>query len=123
VFLDVLLRSEESPGIATIYMDSEYHLEHRSKQGYKALLFDNPPGIRVFDADCQAAGISKNDTRGRVVDIHALRTTFGTHLAVEGVINWQFPVTACNLIFAGECWVLPVLAIVCLAEVGQVFDE
>ena len=61
------------------------HLEHRSKQGYKALLFDNPPGIRVFDADCQAAGIAKNDARGRVVDIHALRTTFGTHLAVAGV--------------------------------------
>jgi integrase len=61
------------------------HLEHRNKQGYKALLFDNPPGIRVFDADCQAAGIAKNDARGRVVDIHALRTTFGTHLAVAGV--------------------------------------
>ena len=60
-------------------------MEHRSKQGYKALLFENPPGIRVFDADCQAAGIAKNDVRGRVVDIHTLRTTFGTHLAVAGV--------------------------------------
>ena len=48
-------------------------------------LFDNPPTIRVFDADCQAAGIPKTDHRGRVVDIHALRTTFGTHLAVAGV--------------------------------------
>lgn len=61
------------------------HMEHRSKQGYKALLFDNPPGIRVFDAVCQAAGISKTDAPGRVVDIHALHTTFGTHLAVAGV--------------------------------------
>jgi len=48
-------------------------------------LFDNPPTIRVFDADCRAAGIPKTDHRGRVVDIHALRTTFGTHLAVAGV--------------------------------------
>ncbi len=48
-------------------------------------LFDSPPAIRVFDADCQAAGIEKTDARGRVVDIHALRTTFCTHLAVAGV--------------------------------------
>lgn len=48
-------------------------------------LFDHPPTIRIFDADCRAAGIAKTDARGRVVDIHALRTTFGTHLAVAGV--------------------------------------
>jgi integrase len=48
-------------------------------------LFDNPPTIRVFDADCQAAGIAKTDARGRIVDIHALRTTFCTYLAVAGV--------------------------------------
>lgn len=48
-------------------------------------LFDSAPAIRVFDADCQAAGIAKTDARGGVVDIHALRTTFCTHLAVAGV--------------------------------------
>jgi len=48
-------------------------------------LFKQPPTIRIFDADCQAAGIYKTDARGRVVDIHALRTTFCTHLAVAGV--------------------------------------
>lgn len=36
-------------------------------------------------AGCQAVGFSKTDARGRVVDIHALRTTFGTPLAVAGV--------------------------------------
>ena len=57
---------------------------HRDKP-YTTLLFDRPPTITVFNDDCKAAGIAKYDERGRVVDIHALRTTFGTHLAVAGV--------------------------------------
>jgi site-specific recombinase XerC len=48
-------------------------------------LFRCPPTIRVFDADLQAAGIAKTDARGWVVDIHALRHTFGTHLSAAGV--------------------------------------
>jgi integrase len=35
----------------------------------------NPPAVEI----------EKNDAWGRVVDIHALRTTFCTHLAVAGV--------------------------------------
>jgi len=50
-----------------------------------AKLFTRPPAIRIFDADLQAAGIPKYDQRGRVVDIHALRHTFGTHLSAAGV--------------------------------------
>jgi len=50
-----------------------------------ALTLDQPPVIRIFDADCQAAGIVKSDERDRVVDIHALRHTFGTHLSTSGV--------------------------------------
>ena len=50
-----------------------------------AKLFTKPPAIRIFDADLQAAGIPKYDARGRVVDIHALRHTFGTHLSAAGV--------------------------------------
>jgi integrase len=38
-----------------------------------------------FDADCKRAGIPKTDERGRTIDIHALRTTFGTWLAKSGV--------------------------------------
>ena len=41
--------------------------------------------IRIFDRDLAAAGIDKHDERGRVVDIHALRHTFGTHLSKAGV--------------------------------------
>ena len=50
-----------------------------------AKLFDVPPTIRVFDADIQAAGITKLDARGRVIDIHGLRHTFGTYLSAAGV--------------------------------------
>lgn len=41
--------------------------------------------IRVFDRDLAAASIAKRDERDRVVDLHALRHTFGTHLARAGV--------------------------------------
>ncbi|MCD4824709.1 MAG: site-specific integrase [Phycisphaerae bacterium] len=48
-------------------------------------VFDPIPTIRNFDADIAAANIPKRDERNRVVDIHALRHTFGTHLAKAGV--------------------------------------
>jgi len=41
--------------------------------------------IRVFDRDLAAAAIPKTDDRGRTVDIHAMRHTFGTHLSKGGV--------------------------------------
>lgn len=41
--------------------------------------------LRSFDADLRVAGIPKRDDRGRVLDLHALRHTFGTHLSKGGV--------------------------------------
>jgi integrase len=41
--------------------------------------------IKIFNRDLAAAGIAKRDERGRVVDIHALRHTFGTHLSRANV--------------------------------------
>lgn len=41
--------------------------------------------LKRFDADCERAGIPKRDGRGRTVDVHSLRTTFGTWLARAGV--------------------------------------
>jgi integrase len=41
--------------------------------------------IKIFGRDLAAAGIAKRDERDRVVDIHALRHTFGTHLSKAGV--------------------------------------
>jgi integrase len=41
--------------------------------------------VRRFNADCRRAGIPKRDPEGRTVDVHSLRTTFGTYLAMAGV--------------------------------------
>ena len=61
-------------------------------------LFDVPDGlIRSFDRDLVFAGLAriekrggkeivvKTDDRGRTIDVHALRHTFGTHLSKAGV--------------------------------------
>jgi integrase len=49
-------------------------------------VFDVPAGlIRIFDRDLKAADIPKRDDRGRTLDVHALRTTFGTLLSRGGV--------------------------------------
>jgi len=49
-------------------------------------VFDVPTGlIRIFNRDLTAAKIAKKDDRGRTLDVHALRTTFGTLLSRGGV--------------------------------------
>ena len=40
---------------------------------------------KILDRDLKAAGIPKRDDRGRTVDVHALRHTFGTMLSKAGV--------------------------------------
>jgi integrase len=50
------------------------------------LVFNIPSGlIQRFDADLKRAGIPKIDDRGLTADIHSLRKTFGTWLAMSGV--------------------------------------
>ncbi len=41
--------------------------------------------VRILDRDLKAAGIPKRDDRGRTLDVHALRHTFGTLLSRAGV--------------------------------------
>jgi integrase len=41
--------------------------------------------VKILDRDLRMAGIPKRDDRGRVVDVHAMRTTFGTLLSKGGV--------------------------------------
>ena len=54
--------------------------------GYQTPLFEIPDSlVGIFDRDLAAAGIDKQDQRGRTLDVHALRHTFGTHLSLAGV--------------------------------------
>lgn len=49
-------------------------------------LFNVPTNLlRTFNRDLEAAGIAKTDDRGRTLDVHALRMTFGTLLSKGGV--------------------------------------
>ena len=49
-------------------------------------LFVVPMGlVRILDRDLKLAGIAKRDERGRTLDCHALRHTFGTLLSKGGV--------------------------------------
>lgn len=51
-----------------------------------ARLFNMPSGLtRIFDRDLIVAGIPKRDERNRVVDVHALRVSFCSHLCAAGV--------------------------------------
>ncbi|MCL4195044.1 MAG: site-specific integrase, partial [Thermoguttaceae bacterium] len=51
-----------------------------------APLFNVPDKlVRILNRDLAAAGIPKRDDRGRTVDVHALRHTFGTLLSKGGV--------------------------------------
>jgi integrase len=49
------------------------------------LAFPTVPRVRTFRNDLERAGIAFEDNDGRRVDFHALRDTFGTHLAAAGV--------------------------------------
>jgi integrase len=49
-------------------------------------VFDVPKQlVKTLDRDLKVADIPKVDDRGRSVDVHALRHTFGTLLSVGGV--------------------------------------
>jgi integrase len=50
-----------------------------------AKVFDSVVTDRTRQKDFERAGIPLQDEQGRVVDLHALRTTLGTRLAREGV--------------------------------------
>jgi len=51
-----------------------------------SLVFTVPAGlVRILDRDLKLAGIPKRDERGRTVDVHAIRHTFGTLLSANGV--------------------------------------
>src|SRR5207249_12319696 len=50
-------------------------------------LFDVPQKLcKILNRDLRLAGIPKRDDRGRTLDVHALRHTFGTLLSKGGVM-------------------------------------
>ena len=65
---------------------TERHVLKTGKPMESRPLFNVPDGlIRILDRDLATAGIAKTDERGRSLDVHALRTTFGTMLSQAGV--------------------------------------
>ncbi|HND55445.1 MAG TPA: site-specific integrase, partial [Pirellulaceae bacterium] len=96
-------RQEAARNAPTVRIDSEAveprkrvtvrmrRREGQTCQGATALpsnerLFVVPAGlVRILDRDLQAAGIPKRDDRGRTLDVHALRHSFGTLLSKGGV--------------------------------------
>ncbi len=60
--------------------------DHNASRDPSRKLFTVPAGlVRILDRDLKTAGIAKRDDRGRTIDVHALRTTFGTLLSKGGV--------------------------------------
>ena len=71
----------DTPNSATLRLRND-----RGIRDSKRPLFTVPSGlVRVLDRDLLAAGIDKADERGRTLDVHALRTSFGTLLSKGGV--------------------------------------
>jgi integrase len=85
------VRNEKNGAGSTLPIRSDLAAELRlwireQKLSPTDLLFRVPAGLRrILDRDLKAAGIPKRDERGRTIDVHALRTTFGTWLSVCGV--------------------------------------
>jgi len=83
-------RNEKSGAGSTLPLRSDLADELRQWIAKKKLtaadrLFAVPARLRlIMNRDMKAAGIPKRDERGRTVDVHALRTTFATHLSTTG---------------------------------------
>jgi integrase len=93
-YLELKAKDEKAGRGAQIPLRKDLAEEIKSfmrKKSVKTLQLDTPlfyipkDFIKIFDRDHIAAGISKYDDRGRTLDIHALRHTFGTHLSKAGV--------------------------------------
>jgi site-specific recombinase XerD len=79
------LRNDMVADIRQYLSEKKQHL-HLTALLAQMPLFDMPRSmVGLFDRDLAAAGIAKRDERGRTLDVHALRHTFGTHLSKAGV--------------------------------------
>ena len=72
---------------ADLAADLRSWLADRGPLTHDALVLKVPAGlVRILNRDLKAAGILKRDDRGRTLDVHALRTTFGTLLSSTGAM-------------------------------------
>ncbi len=80
------LRSDLAAELRKYVSEKRCRLKSAAPLPASAPLFEIPRSlVGIFDRDLAAAGIEKQDQRGRTLDVHALRHTFGTHLSKAGV--------------------------------------
>jgi integrase len=92
---DIPLRDDLAADLRDWLADKLRRLQEEARHSGAPIPARLPPDTRVFDVpsrlvkildrDLRLAGIPKRDGRGRVLDVHALRHTFGTMLSRGGV--------------------------------------
>jgi integrase len=90
IFLPAPIVKGRRPEVAHLTQDLSRRLAAlvRSSEGddKTRLLFPNTlPNWRTIDRDIAAAGLAKEDARGRTLSLYSLRKTFSTHLRMCGV--------------------------------------
>jgi integrase len=80
------LRTDLAAELRDWIIEKRARFQERPDEFGRERLFIVPAGlVRILNRDLLAAGIKKCDERGRTVDVHALRTSFGTLLSKGGV--------------------------------------
>ncbi len=92
---DLVLRDDLAADLRDWLADKLRRLQEEARQTGAPIPARLPPDTPLFDVphklckilnrDLRLAGIAKRDDRGRVLDVHALRHTFGTLLSKGGV--------------------------------------
>jgi len=92
---DIIIRADLAEDLRAWLADKLVALQAKAlRQGEPILarlpsttrVFNVPTALdKIFNRDLKAASIAKRDERGRTLDVHALRTTFGTLLGRGGV--------------------------------------
>jgi integrase len=92
---DIPLRDDLAEDLRAWLADKLQRLQAEARQAGEAIparlppdtpLFDVPTQlVKILNRDLRLAGIPKRDDRGRTLDVHAFRTTFGTLLSKGGV--------------------------------------
>jgi hypothetical protein len=92
---DIALRDDLAADLRDWLADKLRRLQEEARQAGAPIPARLPPDTRLFDVpsrlvmilnrDLRLAGIPKRDDRGRTLDVHALRHTFGTLLSKGGV--------------------------------------